>query len=435
MIKLQIILIFFLFGNILLAQTPPQFRPVTPHDASGINHTRLNTNPFATHHALAHQRQQQAARVRQQNQAIIQKNQNRRKTNQEAIKELRQIREQEVQYEFASLSHIRGTQRYYEAYTQLVAMLQENRVLSLKDAIFLVEQAYVGEKLQREWYDNEIAKSVGIIRGEMKNMGYSMGNMLGKKMLLHAFMSGSLGVRDNTGKTIHSTTPKRYDFDDIYGEKDWTKMFVTKLMQTNTGQCHSMPLLYLILAEELQIEAYLALSPAHSYIKLKDGMGNWFNLELTNGHYSTDIWLLSSGYVKAEAVKNGLYMRPLSKKETIAHCLIDLVMGYIHKYGYDAFVLQCVEKALEYSPKHISALQLRANYHTYLFEYIAKQLGTPPVNVLPAYPKAYTMYKHVCSLHQHLNNLGYEYIPEEIYEKWLQSLEEKKHLQAKFPRP
>ena len=185
----------------------------------------------------------------------------------------------------------------------------------------------------------------------MKDIGYSMDNELAKKMLLHAFMSGSLQVRNESGKTVQNTKSKTYDFEDIYGRLDWTKMFVTKLMQTNTGQCHSMPLLYLILAEELQIEAYLAFSPEHSYIKLQDNTGSWVNLELTNGYYTTDLWLLSSGLVKSEAISSGIYMTPLSKEETIAQCLVDLAQGYIKKYGGDRFVLQCVERALEYDPK------------------------------------------------------------------------------------
>ncbi|MEL6867093.1 MAG: hypothetical protein AAFP19_21900 [Bacteroidota bacterium] len=239
------------------------------------------------------------------------------------MEEIRQMPSPEIQYEFPSNAHLLGAERYHTAYDQLAAMLQERKPLSIKEAVFLVEQAYSGETLQKSWYDKEIDRSVAIIEDAIKSAGYEPDNELGKKMLLHAFMSGTLEVRDSEGNIVGNTSPKKYDFEDIYGQEDWTKMFVTKLMQTNTGQCHSMPLLYLILAEELRVEAYLAFSPEHSYVKIKDNKESWVNLELTNGHYATDQWLLSSGYVNAEAIQSGIYLKPKSKKESIAHCQIN----------------------------------------------------------------------------------------------------------------
>ena len=46
--------------------------------------------------------------------------------------------------------------------------------------------------------------------------------------------------------------------------------FITKLMISGIGQCYSMPLYYLILAEEMNAEACWALSPKHSFVKIKD---------------------------------------------------------------------------------------------------------------------------------------------------------------------
>ena len=326
-----------------------------------------------------------------------------------------------------------GTKRYYETYDVITSMLRGETLLSLKDAVFAVEQAYLGDQLQQEWYENEITHTIEIIQHEMRRLGYSDDNVLAKKMLLHAFMSGSLRVHDESGSG--STTPKRYDFEDIYGKTDWTKMFVTKLIRTHTGQCHSLPLLYLILAEELQIDACLAFSPEHSYIMLKDADDNWCNLELTNGHYTSDLWLLSSGLVKSEAIGSGIYMRPLNREETLAQCLVDLAQGYIRKYGWDDFVLQCTEKALEYHPKNIFALQLLSDYHVHLFHFVVRQLGEPPVDQLPEFPKAYQMYTTCYELQQHIKTLGYEPMPEELYKQWLMSLTHKKELQAQIIRP
>ncbi|AZB11000.1 hypothetical protein EG344_20270 [Chryseobacterium sp. G0162] len=124
------------------------------------------------------------------------------------------------------------------------------------------------------------------------------------------------------------------------GVKDYSKMFVSKLMKSNTGQCHSMPLLYLILAEQIGAEAFLVMSPNHSYIRYMDDSREMISLELTNGMFSANSFVLNSGYIKSEALQNKLYMQNLSKKEVLSQTFVDLASGYIHKFGYDEFVGQ-----------------------------------------------------------------------------------------------
>jgi hypothetical protein len=82
------------------------------------------------------------------------------------------------------------------------------------------------------------------------------------------------------------------------GHKDLTKTFVTKLLVQNSGQCHSMPLLYLMMAQELGTEAYLSYSPSHSYVMFKDNKSRWNNLELTNGKLITEAAILGSGFIR-----------------------------------------------------------------------------------------------------------------------------------------
>jgi hypothetical protein len=61
--------------------------------------------------------------------------------------------------------------------------------------------------------------------------------------------------------------PFRYSFDDPLGKQDWSNMFVTKLLATHQGNCHSLAYLYKILADELGAKCWLALAPNHIYIK------------------------------------------------------------------------------------------------------------------------------------------------------------------------
>jgi hypothetical protein len=58
-----------------------------------------------------------------------------------------------------------------------------------------------------------------------------------------------------------------------------------------------MPYLYKILAEELGVDANLALAPNHVYIKHRIKAVGWYNTELTSGIFPEDGWLMASSEV------------------------------------------------------------------------------------------------------------------------------------------
>jgi hypothetical protein len=89
---------------------------------------------------------------------------------------------------------------------------------------------------------------------------------------------------DKKTKQSYSVKPFRYDFEDFRGEKDYTKMFTIKMLSTGKGQCHSMPLNYLMIAEQLGAKAYLSLAPQHSFIQFADNNNNMMSFETTNGN-------------------------------------------------------------------------------------------------------------------------------------------------------
>ena len=195
------------------------------------------------------------------------------------------------------------------------------------------------------------------------------------------------------------------------------------MLETNTGQCKSMPELFLNVAQAMNAEAHLAFAPEHSYIKFKDERGDWHNIELTNGKLTSDAFILGSGYIKSEAIQNKLYMRPMDKKEVIAHMFWVLARNYHEQHGWDSFVLKCINKTLEYSPNHIFAHLEKSDYYTLLFGYVLKQAGVPPKNVLKEnYPKAWEIYQKRDAIYAQTDNIGYEEMPKDAYEKWLNSL-------------
>ena len=386
--------------------------------------------PMPTLQGIAIQQQQQ---VQQQNNAMIQADLRQYERQQqkaqgiidEAVNEF-----QPIQYELPDKSQLAETKLFRNAFNSIDSMLTDKQDLSLKKAVFDAENAWYGGLLNYQYFCTEVSNMVDIINSAIKQEGHSTDNDLAKKWMLHRFMSDTLRLKDEKGNITFTHLPYQYDFEDIHGKDDWSKMFVTKLMRTRKGQCRSMPLLYLILAEELGVKAWLTYSPSHTYIRLQDDKKNWYNLELTNGHYSADSWVLSSGFIKAEALKNQLYMDTLSKKEVIAGTLNELSKGYGKKFGYDNFVLQCAEKTLAYHSNDVHALQMKADWATMRFKYVLHQLNYPPKDKIHLYPKAHQILQEMYGIYKYIDQTGYEQMPEEVYKAWLKTLNDEKAKQV-----
>jgi hypothetical protein len=309
-------------------------------------------------------------------------------------------------------------------------MLSGKTALNLKEAVFISENAYYEGKLNHYIYNQAIMDLATVAYQKTVEDGYNWNNPLTKNVMLFRVMSDTLKIKLPLHENSVISYPMRYDFNDFKGENDWSKMFVSKLLNTGHGNCHSLPLLYLILCEATGAEAYLAYSPSHSYIKFKDKANNWYNLELTNGHIVTDAFIVGSGFISAEAIKSGLYMKPQSKKQTVAECLYDLTVGYVRKYGYDDFVSQNIDSILQFDPENSYALRLKSNYKTLQLEYVLKQIGRIPEDMIKKqYPRAYRMYLDVMAIYKKIDDSGFREMPEEVYINWLNSLNREKERQ------
>ncbi|HEX8575903.1 MAG TPA: hypothetical protein VF677_06375 [Flavobacterium sp.] len=333
-----------------------------------------------------------------------------------------------INYDLPSYSTVSGTSYYYEVYDRLIQIDTNN--LSVKDINFQIENAYFENKQDKAQFDQVIKNSGDFILSKMKELNYDLQSNSAKNFMLFQFFSETLQLKSNGLKH----TAFQYDFDDYMGVKEYSKMFVSKLLATKTGQCHSMPLLYLILAEQINAEAFLAFSPNHSYIRFRDDKGKWYNIELTNGMFSTTSYILQSGYIKSEALQNKIYMQNLSKKELLSQFCVDLANGYTHKFGYDEFVQKLITKALALYPNSISAHMVQSNLDTARFEYVMYQLGINPrkkeeLQNIRYFPEAVDLLDKVNRQYDFVDNLGYEHMSDEAYQNWLRSMKEQQHIQ------
>lgn len=170
---------------------------------------------------------------------------------------------------------------YKNAFTELNQMMNGEIPISFKRAVFVTENAYNENKLDYEKdYLNQINELVRLTKILVAQDGLNYSYKDRQQILLSASIFKI--IRDSLVFDIPKQNltaikyPFKYDIQDFWGEKDWTKMFVTKLLQTSTGNCHSMPALYKILADELGVNAWLSLAPNHTYIKQWNDKTGWY---------------------------------------------------------------------------------------------------------------------------------------------------------------
>lgn len=322
-------------------------------------------------------------------------------------------------------SNYKARHHHYEiAYQELVSMLSGKSPLNLKRAVFAVENAYYQNKLSYERYSRQINQLVSICKQVMQEKKLNPKNHIACHYAIQKLFSDKFQYKNTAGKVV-DFEPLGYDFTDIFGDEDRTKGFVTKLLDTKTGQCHSLPLLYLIIAEGLNANAYLALAPNHSYVKFGNHHQS-FNFETTNGTFTSDEWIVASGYISSTAIKNQIYLAPLSKDKVIAECLIDLAGGLEFLFGKSSFSTQCAHTALDYFPKSIRALLVINNLMVAECAQTAAKYNFPKESDYHKYPDLKKKFDELITMELLLEQAGYSKIPKEQYEEWQQTASEEK---------
>jgi regulator of sirC expression with transglutaminase-like and TPR domain len=110
-----------------------------------------------------------------------------------------------------------------------------------------------------------------------------------------------------------------YDHADPFGPNSCNSR-LDSYLRTGRGNCVSMPILFLILGERLRLDLSLALAPGHMLVIFRAKSGCTLNLETTSGAQPARLeWLRQEMPMSDLALTNGVYMRPLPKREAVAH--------------------------------------------------------------------------------------------------------------------
>lgn len=423
-------IILTIFGSAkIFAQIPNFPTPQQPNPNSLFEQPKIGTQTESKNlpSIPSSWKNPNASNIEKMNQKMVQEDfkrveQEQRETTQRKIQE--QLGNDYAKtYSLNSFSDNAETKAYHSAFENLSKLNPDN--YSITDATFLVENAfYNNDKNFQNTYQNYIQKATKIIRSEISKKKITDNDNPSKNIEIFKYFSQD---SKQNGKVVHKAM--KYDFDDYFGTKDYSKMFVSKLMKTNSGQCHSMPLLYLILAEQLGAKANLVMSPNHSYIRFVDSEGEMQSVELTNGMFSTDTFVLNSGYIKSEGLQSGIYMKNLSEKELLSQTFVDLASGYIHKFGYDEFVAKVLEKALELNPNNVNASAWKSNTDQTRFAQVTKRLGfnlqsEEDFENMKKNPYLVGQMLEIKHGHEKIEKAGYSTMSAEEYSTWLGSLKQ-----------
>ncbi|HFG0566526.1 TPA: hypothetical protein ACGFUW_002308 [Flavobacterium psychrophilum] len=303
---------------------------------------------------------------------------------------------------------------FEQSYALLNSMLVDENNYSFKKAVFSVENAFLNDKLDTLFCNSQIRLLNNLSKSLIKErfLAYVERDKekVNKWASVFEVMHDTIPI--NYNDKLYKYEPFGYDFQDVFGHKTRENLFVSKLLETRKGNCHSLPYLYKILCEELGVDANLALAPNHVYIKHRNIKEGWYNTELTSGIFPIDAWIMASGFVHIDAISNGVYMKALNNRESIAVVMIDLADNYNVKFPNNdgTFILKCCETAIATYPNFATALILQAETH--------KKQMKKEQNI----EKAKMLLVDLEKEYAHIHEIGYRNMPEDMYLNWLVSL-------------
>lgn len=149
--------------------------------------------------------------------------------------------------------------------------------------------------------------------------------------------------------------PFSYDQADPFGRNIQNKLLSTYL-RTRLGNCVSMPILFLILAERVGLNASLATAPLHVFVRYTDTAGTPFNAETTSGgRFARDEWYRQNMPMSDRAIASGIYMRTLTKRESIA-VMASTVLDYLMDQRRYRDAVEVAEVILAANPRDVYAM-------------------------------------------------------------------------------
>jgi len=180
-----------------------------------------------------------------------------------------------------------------------------------------------------------------------------------------------------------------YDLVDPLGTKIADKL-IPNYIASRRGNCVSMPVLFIVLADRQGLNVTASTAPFHIFMKYTNSAtGKTYNLEATSGGLpERDAWLRQNFPMTDEAVKNGVYLKTLTKRETVA-VMAEVVLEHFMQEKRYRDVIDTADIILKYYPNFVSAILFRGTAYAGLIDTEFRQkYPTPkdiPLSLRPTY--------------------------------------------------
>lgn len=334
---------------------------------------------------------------------------------------------------YQSAAYITDLPNYLKARDLIRDMLEGKRELSVKDAFYHMEAAYTQLHLNYQEYNQIIRANADFIRQWLAENQYPLDNPEALHYGIQKFMSDTLYITVNGKKQGH--IPYYYDYIDATAKDDKRNYFVTKTLATGSGQCHTFPITYLILAEALGVEAYLAYTPKHSFIRFRNAKGTLVNYETTVDRFLPNSFYMESLPVMADAQKNQIYISNLDRKQVVATALFDLAASFVreHWLADRTFIQSC----LDIGNPHFSNPLFVNGSHSYLtkrlladkVDRLIREKGIRYLSEIERFPEVKQVYLQYYQYMESVSNLGIQELTESENLRMLEYYDDKSRLQ------
>ena len=166
--------------------------------------------------------------------------------------------------------------------------------------------------------------------------------------------------------TWNSGRPFRYDLNDPFGKAIQNKLLSTYLT-TRQGNCVSMPILLVVLGQKLGLEMTLTTAPEHVLAKFRNDQGQWINIEATSFGTKRDASYQQEMGITQKAMTNGIYLRPLSQRESVV-VMLSTLMEFYGQQGNQQRRIEVADLALKVDPKSVVSMLQKGNAYYRLMQ-------------------------------------------------------------------
>ncbi len=159
-----------------------------------------------------------------------------------------------------------------------------------------------------------------------------------------------------------------YDTEDPYGHK-LKNRYINGLLDTKSGSCFTMPLLYLALAQRLGYPVYPVSAPQHLFLRYVDPKLAMQNIEATGGGgYSPDEAYINDMEIPSKGIETGAYLKTMSYKDLLAELFVENAVYWAKNHNAPK-ARRYFEESLRLNPKNAEVYRIYGNFNFELAKY------------------------------------------------------------------